>query len=446
MSSSMFWKIFSYYLPIFFSDVYGLSLASTGLLLFITRIWDAVSDPIVGVIVDRTESRYGKYRPYLLWVAIPFAVAGCLLFTTPTWGETGKLIWAYVTYILMTTVYSVINVPYAAMLCVVTPDSDDRTVFSCYRMFFAFVGSFFAMFAWDPLCYLFAHGDSVRSLLNGWLYAMVAIGLIGLCMFMISFAFTREHIHVKSTSSILDDIKTLISNIPWRFLTIAAFCTNFFNATRGTTVAYYFKYYIGENANINLGFMGFLFFSGLFLAFGEVCSMIGVLFAPTLTAKLGKRNTFMTSAAVLVVMSIAFFYLPATNSGFIAMLVLQVIISISSGLISPILWSMYSDVSDYSIIKKETASMGLIVSTGSMAQKAGGAIAGSGILWMLGLSGLDSNSIGQTENAIFGLKLAMSYIPAIIALVMIVSLAFYPKDKEMKKLNEQFKDQLVEIK
>lgn len=152
MSSSMFWKIFSYYLPIFYSNIYGLSLADTGVLLLVTRIWDAVSDPMMGIIADRTHTRWGKYRPYLLWISLPFAVCGILMFTTPDFGPTGKLVWAYVTYILMMTVYTAINVPYGAMLGVMTDDSDTKTVFSSYRMFFAYGGSFIALFAWEPLC------------------------------------------------------------------------------------------------------------------------------------------------------------------------------------------------------------------------------------------------------------------------------------------------------
>ena len=138
MSSSMFWKIFSYYLPFFYSNIFGLSLADAGLLMLVTRIWDAVSDPMMGVIADRTHTRWGKYRPYLLWIAAPFAIAGILLFTTPDMGTTGKLVWAYVTYILMMTVYTAINVPYGAMLGVMTDDSNTKTVFSSYRMFFAY--------------------------------------------------------------------------------------------------------------------------------------------------------------------------------------------------------------------------------------------------------------------------------------------------------------------
>ena len=135
MSSSMFWKIFTAYLPFFYSTIFGLSLVDATFLMLVTRVWDAVSDPMMGIIADRTQTKWGKYRPYLLWIALPFAVIGVLLFTTPELGYTGKRIWAYITYILMMTVYTAINVPYGAMLGVMTADSDEKTVFSSFRMF-----------------------------------------------------------------------------------------------------------------------------------------------------------------------------------------------------------------------------------------------------------------------------------------------------------------------
>ena len=147
MSSSMFWKIFSYYLPIFYSDIFGLSLVDAGVLMLVTRIWDGVSDPMMGIIADRTKTRWGKYRPYLLWIAAPFSICGILLFTTPDWGYAAKLVWAYVTYILMMTVYTGINVPYGSMLGVMTSDTNEKTVFSSFRMFFAYGGSFIALSA-----------------------------------------------------------------------------------------------------------------------------------------------------------------------------------------------------------------------------------------------------------------------------------------------------------
>ena len=213
MSSSMFWKIFSYYLPIFYSDIFGLSLAQTASLMFVTRVWDTVSDPMMGVIADRTVTRWGKYRPYLLWFAAPFAVAGILLFTTPDVGNQvdnqGRLMYAYITYILMMTVYTCINVPYASMLGVVTSDSQEKTVFSSYRMFFAYGGSFIALFAWEPLCDFFTKYQplaKVESDADAWQGAMIVIATLCFLLFIGSFMLTREHVKVKpalaTTSSI----------------------------------------------------------------------------------------------------------------------------------------------------------------------------------------------------------------------------------------------------
>lgn len=162
MASSMFWKIFSYYLPFFYAHIFGIGLAHAAVLFLVTRIWDAVSDPMMGIIADRTQTRWGKYRPYVLWFAIPFAVCGILLFSTPDFSQSGKLVWAYVTYIMMMTVYTGINVPYGAMLGVITPDSTEKTVFSSYRMFFAYGGSFIALAAWEPLCNLFQNSLACR--------------------------------------------------------------------------------------------------------------------------------------------------------------------------------------------------------------------------------------------------------------------------------------------
>ena len=151
MASSMFWKMFSFYLPFFYSNVYKLELTDAAMLVLITRIWDAVSDPMMGIVADRTRTRWGKYRPYLLFVAPVFSVCGILLFTTPEWEYGAKLVWAYITYILMMTVYTAINVPYGAMLGVMTDDSREKTVFSSYRMFFAYGGSFIALAVWEPM-------------------------------------------------------------------------------------------------------------------------------------------------------------------------------------------------------------------------------------------------------------------------------------------------------
>lgn len=439
MSSSMFWKIFSYYLPIFYSDVFGLSLGSTAVLMLVTRIWDTVSDPMMGIIADRTDTRWGKYRPWLLWMAAPFALAGCLLFTTPQCGETGRLAWAYVTYILMMTVYTAINVPYGSMLGVVTDSSDEKTVFSSFRMFFAYVGSFVAVFAWEPLVKFFTDlcggGTPLIALQNGWQYAMFVIAAATFILFILCFRMTREHVRPSKTGSVWEDLKALASNSPWWLLTSAALCTNLFNTLRGSVAAYYFKYYIGETAHIDLGFTSFLFFAGIFLAVGEVCNMIGVVLAVPMSLRLGKRKTFIVSAALLALLSVAFFYVPMTNAGFLTILLLQVLISILTGIVSPLVWSMYADVADYSSMKHGTSSTGLIFSSGSMAQKFGGAVAGAAVLWILAAFGLVPNAPQQSDTAMLGIRLVMSYIPAAVAVLEIVILLAYPLGKKPRTDN-----------
>ena len=429
MSSSMFWKIFSYYLPIFYSDIFGLSLGQTATLMFVTRFWDTVSDPMMGVIADRTETRWGKYRPYLMWMAAPFAIAGVLLFTTPDWDNQGRLVYAYITYILMMTVYTGINVPYASMLGVMTSDSQEKTVFSSYRMFFAYGGSFIALFAWEPLCDFFTKYQPlapVDNVADAWQGAMIVIAAVCFLLFMGSFMLTREHVKVKATAGLGSDFKHLLKNAPWWIITAGAMCTNLFNTVRGATVAYYFKYYIGENAHINLGVVEFLFFAGLFLAVGEVCNMVGVVSAVPLSKRFGKKTTFIASAIAMGVLSVLFFYVPVSNGGFVTMLLLQILISLFTGIVSPLVWSMYADVADYSTVKNGTSSTALIFSSGSMAQKFGGAIAGSAVLLLFDAFGLVPNAAMQTDTALLGMRLTMSYIPAAIAAVMALVIWIYP--------------------
>lgn len=436
MASSMFWKVFSYYLPFFYSNVFGLKLADSALLVLLTRIWDAVSDPMMGVISDRTHSRWGKYRPYLLWFAAPFSICGILLFTTPDFSYAGKLVWAYVTYILMMTVYTGINVPYGAMLGVISDNSDEKTVYSSFRMFFAYGGSFIALFAWEPLCRFFSNawGASVTS---SWQYAMIVIAIACVVLFICCFAMTRERVSTTSTLSVAKDFKTLISNGPWWLLIGAAMSFNLFNTVRGATVAYFFVDVIGGDASLSFGTLGsVLFYSGLFLGVGEIANMVGVALTVPVSGRFGKKSTFIMVNASLVVLSSAFFFVPVSAAGFWIMLVLQVLISVLTGIMSPLIWSMYADVSDYSELKYKSASTGLIFSSSSMAQKFGGALGGAAVLWLLSSCGYveDAEAMAQPQSAINCLWYLMSFIPAGIAGVAALVATAYPLTTE--KVNE----------
>ena len=435
MSSSMFWKIFSYYLPFFYSNIFGLRLDQVALLLVITRIWDAVSDPMMGILADRTHTRWGKYRPYLLLMAAPFALCGILLFTTPNASPTVKLVWAYVTYILMMTVYTGINVPYGAMLGVMTDDSDTKTVLSSFRMFFAYGGSFIALFCWEPLCNALGGYDTSA----GWQHAMFVIATACLILFLCCFGLTREKLHTVSTVSVGSDLKSLLRNGPWWILIGAALCSNLFCTIRGSVVAYYFSDVIGADVHLSLGGWSFLFYAGLFLSIGEVCNMIGVALAVPLAAKLGKKATYMLSFASLILLSILFFYVPVSGAGYWWMLVLQVLVSICTGVLFPMVWSMYADVSDFAENRDGSASTGLIFSSSSMAQKFGGAFGGAAVMWLLAAFGYDTTAGAvQTPEAINGLKLLMSWIPAAVAALAVVIVFFYPLTREkMEKIQAE---------
>ena len=437
MSSSMFWKLFSYFLPFFYSNVFGLSLADAGVLMLVTRIWDAFSDPMMGIIADRTKTRWGKYRPYLLFFALPFALCGVLLFTTP---ETGKTLWAYITYIGMMTVYTGINVPYGSLLNVMTADSDEKSVLSSFRMFFAYGGSFIALFAWEPLCNFFDKARVVTEGASGlaalstnpeaWSKTMIVIASFCFILFILSFLMTKEHVKSESTVSVGQDLKLLLKNKPWWLMIGAALASNLFNTVRGTTTAYFFSDYIVKTVEMAPQW-AFLVSAGIFLSIGEISNMVGVVLAVPMSKHLGKKSTYMLSMAILIALSVAFFFLPGTAGGYWTMLVFQVLISTFTGVISPLVWSMYADVADYSEYKDGTASTGLIFSSASMAQKFGGAFGGAAVMWMLAAFGYDTTEGAvQTETAINGLRILMSWIPAAVAALSILVVWFYPLTKK----------------
>ena len=446
MSSSMFWKIFSAYLPIFYATVFQLSLEVTGILMLVTRIWDAVSDPMMGIIADRTSTRWGKYRPYLLWVSIPFAIAGVLLFTKPDWGETGNTVWAFFSYILMMTVYTAINVPYGSMLGVMTEDSDEKTVFSSFRMFFAYAGSFIVLAVWEPLCNWFAGlgaGEALTRNPQAWQYAMVVIGVVCCVLFVLTFFLTRERVKtVAKTTTIKEDLSSLLHNGPWWILLGGVFFFNFFNAIRYAAIPFYFTSLIAADAQLSLFSIEFLFYAGIFLAVGEVANMAGVAMATPITFKLGKKSTFLWSLVALIVLCISFYFVPTSGTGaYWTLMVLQILTCILTGVISPLVWSMYADISDYAELKFKTASTGLIFSSSSMAQKFGGAFGASAVLWILASFGFNTvEGAVQTEEAVHGIRLLMSWIPAGIAFISAVFVFVYPlTTRRMKEINEQLK-------
>ena len=439
MASSLFWKLFGAYLMIFYTDVFGLPAAVVGTMFLITRIWDSAFDPIVGVVADRTHSRWGKFRPYLLWLAVPFGIIGVLTFVTPDWSPTGMLVYAYVTYSLMMMIYSAINVPYASLLGVMSPNPKERNTLSTYRMTFAYIGSFIALLLFMPLVNFFSgNSKDLGDQQTGWTMAVVVIAILCIILFFGCFAWTKERVKpIKEAQNPLkEDLKDLFKNKPWWILLGAGVAALVFNSIRDGATVYYFKYFVVEEDYATVSFFGMSFvLSGLYLALGQAANIIGVIAAAPVSNRIGKRNTYMWAMIIATVLSVLFYWFDKED--LIWMFVFQALISICAGSIFPLLWSMYADCADYSELKTGNRATGLIFSSSSMSQKFGWAIGTAITGWLLGFFGFQANAV-QSEEAISGIKMFLSFLPAVGTILSVVFISMYPlTEKKMKDITSE---------
>lgn len=448
MSSSMFWKLFGAYLMLFYTDVFGISAAVVGTMFAVTRVWDSFFDPVVGAFADRTSSRWGRFRPYLLFLAVPFGLIGVITFLTPPFDNTGKIVYAYVTYALMMMVYSAINVPYASLLGVMSPDPSHRNTLATYRMTFAYLGSFIALLLFMPLVNAFGGGDvngPTRLWFTapqfGWFMAVVVIAAICVVLFLACFALTKERVepikHEKT--SLKTDFRDLVHNKPWWILLGAGVSSLVFNSIRDGATVYYFKYYVDETAVGNISILGLPFvLSGIYLGVGQAANIVGVILAAPVSNRIGKRNTFISSMALATVLSVIFFWF--NKDQLYLIFVFQVLISICAGSIFPLLWSMYADCADYSELRTGNRATGLIFSSSSMSQKFGWAFGSAITGWMLAQFGFKANAV-QSAETIQGIKMFLSILPAVGALLSLVFIYFYPlSESKMKTITAELQE------
>lgn len=435
-ASSMFWKIFSMYLMFFYTDVFGLAPAVVGTMFLITRIWDSCFDPLVGIIADRTKTRWGKFRPYLLWTAIPFAVIGVLTFYTPDFDEKGKIIYAYITYSLMMMVYSIINVPYASLLGVLSSDRKERTTLSSYRMVFAFAGSLLALWLIEPLVNHF--GGNMNSKI-GWLYTIIIFGIITTIFFWGCFFLTKERVQPISgeKTDLKEDLKDLWKNKPWWILLGAGIGALVFNSIRDGAAVYYFKYYVSNTVSYSFNLFGETFAmtpTSLYLVLGQAANIIGVIAATPIANKIGKKKTFFGAMSMAAILSVIFYFLGKEDV--LLIMVFQILISICAGCVFPLIWSMYADSADYSEWKQGRRATGLVFSASSMSQKFGWTIGGAATGWLLGYYGFQAN-IEQTAVTQNGIQLMLSILPAAAAVISVLFILFYPLTEEKLQTIEQ---------
>ncbi len=442
MASSMFWKLFGSYLMIFYTDVFGLPAAVVGTMFLVTRIWDSLSDPVMGAIADRTTTKWGKFRPYILWGAVPFGIIGVLTFTTPSLGMTGKIIYAYVTYSLMMGIYTVVNVPYASLLGVMSPNPKDRNTLATFRMSFAYIGSFIALLLFMPFVNMFSGtSPSIVDQQRGWTMAVGIIAVICVILFVLTFALTRERVKPikEKQAKLKEDLRDLTKNRPWWILLGAGISALVFNSIRDGATVYYFKYFIVEESFTNVSLFGFSFvLSGLYLAVGQAANIIGVVLAAPVSNRIGKKNTYLGAMVIASILSVIFFWFSIEQLALI--FVFQVLISICAGSIFPLLWSMYADCTDYSELQTGNRATGLIFSSSSMSQKFGWAIGSALTGWLLAYYGFQANQV-QSAETLNGIKMFMSLLPAAGTLLSVIFISMYPlSEKKMVKIVSQLEE------
>jgi len=409
----------------FYTDTFGITAAAAGTLFLVVRVWDAIFDPLMGVVADRTNTKWGKFRPWILWTAVPFGIMGFLTFTTPPFSPQGKLVYAYVTYIVLMMVYSANNLPYSALSGVITGDLAERTSLSAYRFVAAMSAALVIQGLALPMVNHFGGGDSAK----GYQITIGIFSALAIVFFVITFATTRERVQPDPTqrSSVRRDLADLTSNRPWVAmfaLTIIVFITL---AMRGGVMLYYFKYYLGREDLFSI-----------FNVFGTGSTIVGVVASTPLAKRFGKRDVFIVGLALTVVFTAAFVLLPRTAVALI--FGIEMVRQLAYGFTIPLLWAMMADVADYSEWKNHRRATAVVFSAIVFALKAGlgfgGAIGG----WLLAAYGYVPN-VAQTARALQGIKLTTSVFPAITFALGVLCLFFYRIDK---RLEIQITDDLAE--
>lgn len=451
----------------FYTDVFGIKATAAGMILLFARFFDAFVDPLVGILSDRTNTKWGKYRPWLLWTAIPFAVFFVLAFTTPDLGERGKIIYAGITYTLLMTIYSFNNTPYASLGGVMTSDIKERTSISSVRFVTATIATFVVQGLTLPLVTKF--GGSTNSS-TGWLWTITLFAAIGVVFMIIAFFTSKERITppANQKTSIKQDFKDILANGPWKamfVLTLFLFTTL---AMWGSSMSYYFNYVVDKEALFvflekvgltgssgSLGFWGnildafglivyapenvFAVGFSLFNMTGALIQLLGVIFLSSfLSGIFGKKNVFIICLALTAVFTGLFFWVSPSNIE--SIFVLNILKSLAYAPTVPLLWAMMGDVADHSEWINNRRATGFVFAGIVFALKTGLGLGGAICGGIIDSFGFVANAI-QTPTAITGIKLTSGIIPAATFLIGVFALFFYPITK---KKNEEIQEELSE--
>ncbi|MCU5771454.1 MFS transporter [Erwiniaceae bacterium BAC15a-03b] len=387
------------FLSYFYTDVFGLAPAMVGILLLSVRVLDAVTDPIMGAIADRTRSRWGRFRPWLLWVSVPYVLFSVLMFTTPEWSYQSKVIYAFVTYFLMSLAYTAINIPYCSLGGVITNDPGERVSCQSYRFVMVGIATLILSLSLLPLAEWFGGADRAR----GYQMAMGVLATIGLFMFLFCFATVRERITpaVPSNDDLKADLKDVWKNDQWVRILLLTFCNVCPGFIRMAATMYYVTWVMQQSTS----------FATLFISLGVVGMMIGSTLAKPLTDRWCKLKVFFWTNIVLAIFSTGFYFLDPHAT--VLILVMYFLLNIFHQIPSPLHWSLMADVDDYGEWKTGKRSTGISFSGNLFFLKVGLAVAGAMVGFLLSWYGYDAGARQQSATAINGIMLLFTVIPGI---------------------------------
>jgi GPH family glycoside/pentoside/hexuronide:cation symporter len=414
MGFNFYWANISAFLLIYYTDVFGISAAAAGTMMLVTKIVDAFTDPLMGAIADRTRSRFGKFRPYLLWLALPLAAAGVLTYSTPDLGEIGKLVWAYGTYTLLMLVYTAINIPYSALSGVITSDSQQRTTLVSFRFIGGFSGGILVTYLTPKLVPLLGQGDDVL----GWQLTMLVFGIAAALMFLVTFLTTKERIAPLSLqpNAVRQDLIDLKNNKPWLVLFALALIIMVTITMRAGSGVYYFKYYVERPDLV-----------GEFLSSYMLALALGAAATPLMTRFIDKKRLMVLLMSLAGLLSISLYFVPADAVG--AIFALNLAIGFVLGPKSPLAFSMYADTADYNEWRTGRRATAMTFAAATFSQKLGGAIASALIGWLLAAIGYVANE-QQSTGSQTGIVLLVSVIPGVIALLAAFVMRYYSLDNQ----------------
>ena len=419
-ASNFYFQAFNLFLSFYYTDVVGIKdTAAVGTLLGTIPILVALLNPVIGALADRTNTRWGKFRPWILWSAVPYGILGYIMFTTPDVGPGGKLAYAYVTYTLMLVTYAAINTPYGALMGVMSPSSADRTSLSSYRFACAFLGALLIGWLVPVLKGVLTPAHGVPA--DGFRNTMAIFAVLSVGMFLYTFWNTKERVASppEQKGSLGKDLGDLKSNGPWLVLFFVAFLNLTNVGMRSGAGVYYFKYAVGnEGAQGTFNLVGFL------------CFILGALSTKLFTARFSRRTLMIVLTLVNAAGIGGCYFVDPHNLPLLY--ALNIIGSFAAGPTPAIVWSLYADTADYGEWKFGRRATGLIFSATVMVQKIGLAIGGGMIGWLLSRYGYVAN-VEQTPRALHAINLLFSLLPGAFALLAGLAIVFYQLDEPQVK-------------